>query len=198
LKYKKIYASAGWHPHDAKAFDKAKLLELLRRDKVVAIGEIGLDYYRNLSPKQVQKKVFEKQIQIAMEKNLPIVVHDRNAHKDVMQILKKYLPKKVVFHCYAGDYPMAQEIVKKGWYISFTGVITFDKPRYYSIIKDLPENRYFVETDAPFLTPHPYRGKRNRPEYVKYIIQQIAEVKGETPIKIAEITNQNAERFFNI
>ncbi|MCK4359540.1 MAG: TatD family hydrolase [Candidatus Cloacimonetes bacterium] len=197
-KYDKIFAAVGWHPHDAKTFEENELLKMLEFKKVVAVGEIGLDYYRNLSPKNIQKAVFEQQIQIAINKKLPIIVHDRNAHNDVLSILKKYQPEKVVFHCFSGDYIFAQEIIENGWFISFTGNITYKRGEYYSIIKDIPQDRFFVETDAPFLTPKPFRGKRNRSEYVRYIIETIAEIKQQTPNEIAEITTQNSEKFFSI
>ncbi|HEX38185.1 MAG TPA: TatD family deoxyribonuclease [Candidatus Cloacimonetes bacterium] len=194
--HKNLFATAGWHPHDVTKYDEKKLLDFLEEDKVVALGEIGLDYYRNLSSKKLQKEVFETQIKIGIEKNLPLVIHDRNAHQDTFDILKKYHPEKVVFHCFSGDYTFAQDVLEQGWFISFTGVVTFDKGSYYGIIRDVPDDKYFVETDAPFLTPYPYRGKRNRPEYVEYIIQQIAEIKQKTPIEIARQTTENAENFF--
>lgn len=197
-KYEKIFATAGWHPHDAKKYDEKQLLELLSHKKIVAVGEIGLDYYRNLSPKNIQKEVFEKQIKIAIEKNLPIVVHDRNAHQDTFSILENHKPKKVVFHCFSGDFEFARKILDMGWFLSFTGTITYDKGRSFSIIKSVPEDRFFVETDAPFLTPKPFRGKRNRPENVRYIIEKIAQIKGKNPNEIAKITTENAEKFFSI
>lgn len=196
--YKRIFATAGWHPHDADKYSEEDLVELLQDDKIVAVGEIGLDYYRNLSPKQIQKKVFAKQIEVAKEHNLPIVVHDRDAHEDVMDILKEHSPEKVVFHCYAGDYDMMQDIVSQGWFISFTGVVTFDKSKYYNIIRDIPDHRFFVETDAPYLTPHPHRGKRNRPEYVRHIIEFISRLREDTPNRIAQQTSESARQFFGL
>ncbi len=196
--YNNLFATAGWHPHDAISYEEKLLLNFLEDEKVVALGEIGLDYYRNLSPKNIQKKVFEAQIEIGIEKNFPLVIHDRNAHQDTFDMLKKHVPRKVVFHCFSGDYSFAREVVEQGWFISFTGVVTFDKGSYYGIIRDVPDDKYFVETDAPFLTPKPYRGKRNRPEYVEYIIQQIAEIKQKTPIEIARQTTENAENFFSL
>lgn len=196
--HQNLFATAGWHPHDATRFDEQELLNLLKDDNIVALGEIGLDYYRNLSPKNIQKKVFEAQIQIGIDKKLPLVIHDRNAHQDTLDILKKYHPEKVVFHCFSGDYTFAREVLEEGWFISFTGVVTFDKGSYYAIIRDIPDDRYFVETDAPFLSPYPYRGKRNRPEYIEYIIQHIAEIKQKTPNVIARETTENAENFFSL
>ncbi|MCD6329693.1 MAG: TatD family hydrolase [Candidatus Cloacimonetes bacterium] len=193
-----LYAAAGWHPHDAESYDEKILLELLTDKSVVALGEIGLDYYRNLSPKDVQKKVFQAQLKIAAEKNMPTIIHDRNAHEDVFNMIKKYNPERVVFHCFSGDYNFARDVLEQGWFISFTGSVTFDKGHYFGTIRDVPDDRYFVETDAPFLTPYPYRGKRNRPEYVEYIIQNIAEIKGKSPNEIARQTTENAENFFSL
>lgn len=195
-KYRNLFATAGWHPHDATSYNEETLRELLDNKEVVALGEIGLDYFRNLSPKDVQKKVFEAQLKIAIERNLPTIIHDRNAHEDVFNMLKKYKPERVVFHCFSGDYKLARDVLEQGWFISFTGVVTFDRGHYHGIIRDVPDDRYFVETDAPFLTPYPYRGKRNRPEYVEYIIQHIAEIKGKSPNEIARQTTENAENFF--
>ena len=197
-KHKNLFATVGWHPHDATSYDEKKLISLLDESSVVALGEIGLDYYRNLSPKEVQKKVFKAQLEIGIEKKLPIIVHDRNAHEDVFNILKEHNSERVVFHCFSGDYNFAREVLQQGWFISFTGSVTFDKGHYFGTIRDVPDDKYFVETDAPFLTPYPYRGKRNRPEYVEYIIQHIAEIKMKNPNEIALQTTENAENFFSL
>jgi TatD DNase family protein len=194
--YKEIFAAVGWHPHEASSFDESSLNSLVDQPKVVALGEIGLDYYRAISPKNLQKQVFEDQLRVANEHHLPIIVHDRNAHEDVYAILKKYNPSKVVFHCFSGDYHFAQEIVHSGWHISFTGNVTFNQHKYYPIIKDLPEDRFFVETDAPFLTPHPFRGKRNRPEYVRCMIEAISQFRNDSPLYVAKVTTDNAKNFF--
>jgi len=196
--YKNLFATAGWHPHDAKSYDENILRELLDDASIVALGEIGLDYFRNTTPHDLQKNIFEAQLQVAKERDLPVVVHDRNAHTDVFEILKKYKPRGVVFHCFSGDYNFAREVLEQGWFISFTGSITFDKGLYFGTIRDIPDDQYFVETDAPFLTPYPYRGKRNRPEYVEYIIQHIAEIKMKSPLEIARQTTENAENFFSL
>lgn len=194
--YKEIFAAVGWHPHEASNFDESSLEGLIGHPKVVALGEIGLDYYRALNSKNLQKQVFDQQVRFAKEHRLPIIVHDRDAHEDVYAILKKYSPAKVVFHCFAGDYHFAQDIIQSGWHLSFTGSITFNRSKYYSIIKDLPQDRFFVETDAPFLTPHPFRGRRNRPEYVLYMIEAISQFRNDTPSHIARITTDNAKNFF--
>lgn len=194
--YKEIFAAVGWHPHEADSFDETALDSLIDHPKVVALGEIGLDYYRAINSKNLQKQIFEKQVRFAKEHRLPIIVHDRDAHEDVYAILKKYNPSKVVFHCFSGDYHFAQEILQSGWHISFTGNITFNRYKYYPIIKDLPEDRFFVETDAPFLTPHPFRGRRNRPEYVRYMIEAISQFRNDSPSNIAKVTTDNAKDFF--
>ncbi len=195
-KYDRVFASAGYHPHDAEKFDKDVVIELAKHRKVVAIGETGLDFYRNLSPQEVQEKVFAEQVQIAMEMNLPLIVHDRNAHEKCLQILDKYNPEKVVFHCFSGDEIFAEKVVVKGWFISFTGSITYRKNLLENVVRMVPENRFFVETDSPFLSPVPNRGKRNSPLNLRYIIEKIADIKGITPKRVAEITFKNAQKFF--
>lgn len=197
-KYENIFCSVGFHPHDAKSYDEDGIKSLLHNKKIVAIGEIGLDYYRNLSPRAVQQQVFRKQIRIAKANQLPIIVHCREAEQDTFQILQDENPEKVVFHCFSGDYNFAQEVLNQGWFISFTGIITYDKARSRPVIQDVPLEKFFVETDAPFLTPHPFRGKLNKPYYVRYVIEKIAEIKNISPNKIAEITTANAIKFFHL
>lgn len=195
-KYDYIYASVGFHPHDAEKYSPEILLKLLKNKKVVAIGEIGLDFYRNLSPKEVQEKVFEEQIQIAKQSNLPIIVHDREAHEDCLKILKKYQPLQVVFHCFSGDELFAEQVLNEDWFISFTGTITYKNNRLENVVRMVPNDRFFVETDSPYLSPHPRRGKRNSPLNLTYIIEKIAELKGYSPKQIAEFSYQNAYNFF--
>ena len=195
-KYDYIYASVGFHPHDAEKYSPEILLKLLKNKKVVAIGEIGLDFYRNLSPKEVQEKVFEEQIQIAKQSNLPIIVHDREAHEDCLKILKKYQPLQVVFHCFSGDEIFAEQVLNEDWFISFTGTITYKNNRLENVVRMVPNDRFFVETDSPYLSPHPRRGKRNSPLNLTYIIEKIAELKGYSPKQIAEFSYQNAYNFF--
>jgi TatD DNase family protein len=193
-----IYATVGYHPHDADKFDAKKLRSLAKRRKVVAIGEIGLDYYRNLSPKNVQIEAFEEQLKIAIELDLPIVIHDREAHEDTLEILLKYKPRKVVFHCFAGDILMAKKVIEQGWFISFTGTITYKNSKMSEIIKIVPEDKFFIETDCPYLTPIPHRGKRNAPYYLRHVIEKIADIKRITPKRVAEASFENAKNFFGI
>ncbi len=195
-KYEQVYATVGYHPHDAEKFDKDVILKLAKHPKVVAIGETGLDFYRNLSPQEVQKKVFSEQVQIALTMNLPLVVHDRDAHVGCLQILEKFNPQKVVFHCFSGDEIFAEKVIANGWFISFTGSITYKKSTLENVIRMVPEDRFFIETDSPFLSPVPCRGKRNSPLNLRYIIEKIAVIRRISPKQVAEITFKNAQNFF--
>jgi len=195
-KYKQVFASVGYHPHDAKKFDKNVILQLSEHRKVVAIGEIGLDFYRNLSPKDVQRKVFEEQIILANELNLPIIIHDRDAHEECLEILKRNNTQKVVFHCFSGDEIFAEKIIEKGWFISFTGTITYKNNKQENVVRMVPLDKFFVETDSPFLSPVPNRGKRNSPLNLRYIIEKIAEIRGLSPKQIAQTSYENAVNFF--
>ena len=194
--YEQIYATVGYHPHDAEKFDKAVVLKLAKHPKVVAVGETGLDFYRNLSPQEIQKKVFSEQIQIAMDMNLPLVIHDRDAHEECLQILEKFNPPKVVFHCFSGDEIFAEKIIAHDWFISFTGSITYKKSILENVIRMVPEDRFFIETDSPFLSPVPNRGKRNSPLNLHYITEKIAEIRRISPRQVADITFRNAQKFF--
>ncbi len=197
-KYDFIYASAGFHPHDATELE----LELVRKTafhpKVIAIGEIGLDYFRNLSPQDIQRQAFRQQLALALELDLPVIIHDRDAHEDTLSILEEYHPPKAVFHCFSGDIIMAQKIISAGWFISFTGNITYKNSKLSDIIRMVPEDRYFVETDSPYLTPHPHRGKRNDPTMLRYIIEALADIRHQSPKIIAQQSFDNASSFFNI
>ncbi|SHH46150.1 TatD DNase family protein [Caloranaerobacter azorensis DSM 13643] len=202
--YENIYAAVGIHPHDAKTMDEDTievLKSLLKKDKVIAVGEIGLDYHYDFSPRDVQKKWFREQIKLAKEFNLPIIVHDREAHKDVYDILKEEQDGTLrgVLHCFSGSVEMAKEYIKMGFYISFAGPITFKNaktPR--EVAKAIDINRILIETDSPYLTPHPHRGKRNEPLYVRYVAAMIAELKGMTIEEVAHITAENTKKLFNI
>jgi len=197
-KYPQIYASVGYHPSTAQSFDEKVIYELAKKDKVVAIGEIGLDYYRNYNPKEMQLKVFERQVEIAMELNIPIIIHDREAHDDCYNILKKHNADKVVFHCFSGDTVFAEKVLKEGWFISITGVITYKNSDLDQVVRILPKDRFFIETDCPYLTPVPHRGKRNTPEYLPYIVQKISDILRIPPNMVAEQTFNNACKFFGI
>ena len=197
-KHKNIYCSIGFHPHDADKYDEIFIKGNINSFNVVAIGEIGLDYYRNLSPKEIQITVFKKQIEIALANNMPIIIHDRDAHKDCFDILNEYKTDKVVFHSFSGDEIFAEAVLSQGWFIAFNGIITFKKNRLENIVRMVPNDKFFVETDSPYLAPHPNRGKRNSPLNIRYIIEKIAEIKEISPKDVANLSYKNAFNFFNI
>ncbi|MBR8661881.1 TatD family hydrolase [Bacillus paralicheniformis] len=202
--YDFIYAAIGWHPVDAIDMtdeDLAWIKDLSAHEKVVAIGEMGLDYHWDKSPKDVQKEVFRKQIALAKEVGLPIVIHNRDATEDVVSILREEGAEEVggIMHCYTGSAEIAQECINMNFYLSFGGPVTFKnakKPK--EVVKQIPNDRLLIETDCPYLTPHPYRGKRNEPSYVKLVAEQIAELKGMTYEEVAAITTENAKKLFGI
>ena len=202
-KYEDVYALLGVFPSDAKKYnqDVEKLIiELSKHDKIKGIGEIGLDYYWDKSFVDLQKEVFIKQILLANELNLPIVVHNREAHKDTFDLLKEYnKSSKVLFHCFSGSPEFAKECVKEGWYIAIGGVVTFKNAnKLREVVKVVPDEKIVIETDAPYLTPVPHRGKMNEPSFVKFTAEKIAEIKDVSFDYIAKITSQNAERIFGI
>ncbi|WP_345913948.1 TatD family hydrolase [Bacillus velezensis] len=202
--YDFIYAAIGWHPVDAIDMteeDLSWIKELSSHEKVVAIGEMGLDYHWDKSPKDVQKEVFRKQIALAKEVNLPIIIHNRDATEDVVTILKEEGAEEVggIMHCFTGSAEVARQCMDMNFYISFGGPVTFKnakKPK--EVAKEIPNDRLLIETDCPFLTPHPFRGKRNEPSYVKYVAEQLAELKGLTYEEIVSITTENAKRLFRM
>ena len=199
-----VYAILGVHPHNAKEFDDQAcktLKELRKNEKVRAYGEIGLDFYRNLSPREVQVRRFREQIALAKELQLPIVVHDRDAHQETLEILKSEKADTCggVIHCFSGDDKMAKECIEMGFYISVPGTITFKNAQaFQDIIRKLPLESLLVETDAPYLAPVPFRGKRNEPSHVRYTAQKVAEVKRVSFEKVAEVTSRNALRLFRL
>ncbi|MFH1219655.1 MAG: TatD family hydrolase [Candidatus Eisenbacteria bacterium] len=198
-----IFAAVGVHPHDAKTLDAEALarLDALADDpKVVAIGEIGLDYYRDLSPRHVQEQAFRTQIALAQKKGLPVVVHDRDAHARVMEILKEEQVSSGVMHFFSGDVNLARQALELGLYISFAGPITYGGGKAGEILPKTPLDRILVETDCPYLTPVPFRGKgnRNEPAYVKYVLERVAEILG-TPVAEADrLTEANTRRAFSL
>jgi TatD DNase family protein len=177
------------------------LKELCRNGKVKAYGEIGLDFFRNLSPRDIQLKRFREQIGLAKELGLPIVVHDREAHQETLEILKSEKAEECggIIHCFSGDYEMAKVCIDMGFYISIPGSITFKNAESFrEIVKRLPLESILVETDAPFLTPEPFRGKRNEPGYVRYTAQKVAEIKKISFEMVAEVTTENALRVYRL
>lgn len=203
-KYEFIYASVGWHPVDAIDMTEEDLLwieELSSHPKVVALGEMGLDYYWDKSPKDIQKEVFRKQIRLAKKVKLPIVIHNRDATADIVEILKEEGAGEVggIMHCFSGSPEIAQECVDMNFYISLGGPVTFKNAKKPKEVADvIPLEKLLIETDCPYLTPHPHRGKRNEPSYVKLVAEQIAEIKGLSTEEIAQATTENAKKLFGI
>ena len=199
-----IYAAIGWHPVDAIDFtdkDLAWIEELAAHPKVVALGEMGLDYHWDKSPKDIQKEVFRKQIQLAKKLNMPIIIHNREATMDIIEILKEEDAKEVggIMHCYNDSVDYIQECLDMNFYISLGGPVTFKNatlPKEVAV--KMPLDRLLVETDAPFLTPHPYRGKRNEPAYVKIIAEEIAKLREISLEELSKATTKNAFTLFNI
>lgn len=200
-KYSFVYFAAGFHPENlegANTSDIELLKEYLSHPKCVALGEIGLDYHWMDSTKEVQKDFFTKQIQLANELNMPIIVHDREAHGDTLEILKKYKPKGVV-HCFSGSKEMAKDIIDIGMYIGFNGVITFKNARKsIEVLHEIPIERLVLETDCPYLAPEPIRGIRNNSANIIHIAKRIADELGKTTEEIINITNNNAKKLYGI
>lgn len=200
-KYPFIYAAVGIHPEDVsknESLDEIK--KLVQNEKVVAIGEIGLDYYWDTTTKEKQIEYFKNQLYLSNELNLPVIIHDRDAHQDTLNILKEIpVNKKGVLHCYSGSVEMAREFLKLGYYLGFGGSTTFKNAKnVIEVIKEVPNNRFLIETDCPYMTPVPFRGKRNNSMYLKYVVEKIAEIKGLTPKQVEELSENNAKRLFNI
>ena len=197
--YDFVYAAVGIHPGSIDSgTTPEQIRELATHKKCVAIGEIGLDYYWVSDNKQEQIEIFEKQIAIAKELDLPIIVHDRDAHGDTLEILKKHKPKGVV-HCYSGSVEMAEEIIKLGLYIGVGGVITFKNAKKLpDVVKMIPDELLLVETDCPYLAPEPYRGKLCHSGLIKYTAEKIAEIRGTTAEQVLNLTATNARKLFNL
>lgn len=219
--YDWCYAAVGVHPHDVKDMDEETLIflkGLARKPKTVAIGEIGLDYYRNLSPKEEQRHWFREQIRLAMKLDMPITIHDRDAHGEVMEILKdegvfsderksKFKPNPesgienagLLLHCYSGHAEMAMQYVKLGATLSIAGPVTYkNNHKTREVVEVVPLSHLLIETDAPYLTPEPFRGKRNSSPLVEYTAKKIAEIKGISYEEVAKATTENGKRFYQI
>ena len=202
-KYKNVYAAIGIHPHEVKDIDETTyetLKKLAKMDKVVAFGEIGLDFFRNLSPRDVQIRRFGEQLELASEIGLPIIIHDRDAHQETLEMLGGWKGKhRGVVHCFSGNYKMAEKCLEMGFFISIPGAITFGKSeKLQDVIRHIPVTDILVETDAPYLTPHPHRGKRNEPAYVIHTARKVAEIKGLSLEELANVTYQNTRNVFGI
>jgi len=202
--YEGVYATVGLHPHDAKTADAdtfAALRRLADHPKVVAIGEIGLDAYRDLSPRETQEEIFRSLIQLAHEKELPLVIHNRDAHGNVLRILdeEEGWARGGVMHCFSGTPGQAQIYLDQGFYLGLDGPVTFPNAReLQELAAQLPLEQILVETDCPYLTPHPHRGQRNEPGYVRLVAEKIAELQGRSLEEVARVTTANAERLFKI
>ena len=203
-KYENIYGCVGIHPEELDSYNEdaeEKIKYYLQKPKIVALGEVGLDYYWDKSRIELQKEIFEKQIYMAKEAGKPIVVHDREAHQDTFEILKKTGAKEtgVVMHCFSGSPEFALQCVKEGFFIALGGVVTFkNAKKMKEVAQVVPLESLLVETDSPYLTPVPFRGKRNEPSYVKYSAEEIAKLRGTTFNEISDATTKNALKVFHI
>ena len=200
-KYKNIYATAGIHPHDSKDAaedDLKELRKLLDNEKIVAVGEMGLDYFRNISNSDIQKILFKDQLKLAEETNKPIVFHNREADEDIINILSDFPNVIGVAHCFSSSYETAIKLIEMGFYISFSGNLTFKNSHLPEVAKKLPLDRLLVETDSPFLSPVPFRGKTNEPVRTRYVAEKLAEIFNSDIDEIASITTANAKNLFNL
>lgn len=198
-----LWAMIGIYPSEVASYTtevENKMMELAKNPKVKAVGEIGLDYYWDKSFADLQKEVFAKQIKLANRLELPVVVHDRDAHKDSYDILlENNKTSDVLFHCFSGSVEFMRECVKQGWYIALGGVVTFKNAvKMKDVAREVPLNKLVLETDSPYLTPVPYRGKTNYPAYVKFVAEEIAKIRQMPLDELTGITTENAERFFKI
>lgn len=203
-----VYAAVGIHPHDAKDVNSSSLKEMeniIKRalshnpNKLVALGEIGLDYYYNHSPQEIQKKAFKLLLDLSKEYDLPVIIHNRDADDDTKRIIEDSGVRRALFHCFSSDYKMAQWVIEKGFYLSFAGNITFKKAQHIrDIAIEIKDDRFMIETDAPFLAPEPLRGKRNEPSYIIHTAKLVSTIREVSLEDIDRITSLNAKKFFNI
>ncbi|MFQ6999944.1 MAG: TatD family hydrolase [Clostridium sp.] len=202
--YDFIYGAVGIHPENADEFKDEMLDEfkdiIKKNPKVKAIGEIGLDYYWDENPdKEIQKDVFRKHMKLAEELNVPVIIHDRDAHEDTLNIIKEFPNVKGVVHCFSGSVEFAKECLKLGYYIGVTGVVTFkNAKKVVKVVKEVPVERLLVETDCPYMAPEPNRGKRNKSSYIKYVIEKISEIKEINPKELNLKVNENLQNLFKI
>jgi len=198
--YESVFATVGYHPHESKsAVDNYlyKMLELLKHPKAVAIGEIGLDYYYKHSDKKTQIKVFREQLELAKDLDMPVIIHNRESDKDLYDNLKNSKINNGVIHCYSSDVKYANKIFDLGLLVSFTGILTFSKS-LQAVVKEIPLEKMMIETDSPYLTPIPFRGKRNEPHMVSFVAEKIAEIKNISIDEVANVTTETAKNFFGI
>jgi len=197
-----VYFAAGVHPQEASDMgegDIDRLRDMLKKPKAVALGEIGLDYYYESSPREIQKPVFRAQMELAREMDMPVIIHTRDATRDTMEILKDFPGMRGVCHCFSGSLETAVDLIKMGYMISFTGVISFkNAKRAAEIIRWMPLDRLMLETDCPYMSPEPHRGRRCDSRLLEFTCMKAAEIRGISPEEMAEITTANAHRFFGI
>jgi len=200
--HENIYATVGVHPHDVdradnKTFDD--LCEISRDPKVVAYGEIGLDFFRNISPREKQIEMFSRQLELAVQLKLPVIIHDRDAHEQTLRMVKASGVRRGVFHCFSGDYTMAMQCIDLGFFISIPGVVTYDKAKtIQDVARRVPLSSMLLETDAPYLTPEPHRGKRNEPSFIINTAKKVAQIKDLTWEEVADATAHNTINLFGI
>jgi TatD DNase family protein len=206
-----LFCSVGVHPHSASEYEDRSHERLSRwisdreKNRIVALGEIGLDYHYDLSPRDVQKTVFIRQLELACRENIPVIIHEREASADVLSILGDFSKRGLlsqmpgVFHCYSGSAQTAQILVRMGFFLGFDGPVTFrNNKKVWEVLSSVPIDRILIETDCPYLTPEPFRGKRNEPAYIPYILVKIADYLGKTVEEMARITTENARRLFRV
>lgn len=201
--YESVYSSAGIHPHESEGVSESDygiIDNLLNEDKVVALGEIGLDFFRDYAPRDVQEKIFRRLLQIGADRDVPVIIHNRGASREIMDILSDEVNGKVkgVMHCFSGDIEFAEYCIEAGLYISFTGNITYKNFKGEDVIRSVPLERILIETDCPFLSPHPVRGKRNEPVNVRFVAEKIAEVNNISLEEAGKVTSENARTLFGI
>lgn len=198
-----IYGTVGVHPHDAEIFDEKceeEIRQLLDSKKIVAVGEIGLDFYRDLSPRKVQTQVFVRQLEIAVEKNLPVVIHTRNSFRDALDVIKDYSARLPggVFHCFPGTINEAYEVIELGFYVGLGGIITFPKAKMANVAEEISLENILIETDSPYLAPVPFRGKKNQPAFVKHVALKLAELKKTTLTEVEKVTDRSCRKLFRL
>lgn len=200
--YPHVFAAVGVHPHEAEHMKEEDLEQLktwFSHEKVVALGEIGLDYYYDHSPREVQRYWFDRQMKLAEECDMPVVIHNRDAHADTMEILKRYPKVQGVLHCYSGSAQMAQELIKMGWYLAFGGSCTFKNAKVLpEVIAQIPQDRFLIETDCPYLAPVPHRGERNHSGLLIHVAEKIGEIRRWTVEEVARISCENARKLFRM
>ena len=201
--YDCVFATVGVHPHDARTMTDAALAELrgmARHERVKAIGEIGLDFYRTLSPRDTQQAVFRRQLELAVEMKMPVVIHTRQAMRETIEIIRDYASRLPggVFHCFPGDDRDAFEVIEMGFAVAVGGTITFPNSRMARMATAAPLDKILLETDAPFLAPEPYRGKTNQPAYIPYVCRQLAKLKQIPTSEVEKITDRNCQKLFRL